>query len=75
MNMPTKKTKPVPYYSSAAVADKLGVSPRIVQRWCTQGRFAGAFKLGTATSPWRIPVAAFDRFIKERKESAQAGEA
>ena len=39
------------------VADRLGVTPRSVQKWIRQGKFPGAYKLDPdgATSPYRIP--------------------
>lgn len=39
------------------VADRLGVTPRAVQKWIGQGKFPNAYKLDPdgATSPYRVP--------------------
>lgn len=75
--MPTKaKTQAEELYTANEVAAMLRVTVRAVARWCEQGRFDRAFKVGAGdTSPWRIPVKSYEAFIAERKESAQTSSA
>ena len=71
--MPAKKTKAdEPLYTVTDIAGKLNVTGRAVTKWCNQGKFAGAFKLGDGRSNWRIPASGYEAFVNNRKESAQA---
>lgn len=57
-------------YTAEEVAAKLRVTSRAIQKWCAAGRFPGAYKLGDATSPWRIPPQALEEFLKETARSS-----
>ena len=43
------------YITAAAAAQRWGVSARLVQRYCAQGRIAGARKFGAS---WEVPAGA-----------------
>ncbi len=43
-------------YDTEAAARLLGVAPKTVASWCTQGRFPGARKTGGAAGKWTIPA-------------------
>lgn len=69
--MPESKTEKL--YTPDEVAKILNVTSRAIQKYCQQGRLPGAFKLGPATSPWRIPQSALDSFLKkQRGQTAKA---
>jgi len=46
------------YYTTADIAGMLHVSRATVARWCTQGIYPAAIKIGSgeAQSEWRIPA-------------------
>jgi len=46
---------PDKFLSAATYAAHLGISKRRVLTLCSQGRIAGAVKLGSGTSQWIIP--------------------
>jgi len=70
---PKKSTADETLLTVADIASRLNVTGRAVTKWCNQGKFAGAFKLGQGRSNWRIPTSGYDQFVNERKESAQTG--
>jgi len=43
------------------VGEQLNFSPRTITRWCREGRFKEAKKVGRV---WRIPEGSFDGFDK-----------
>jgi DNA-binding CsgD family transcriptional regulator len=43
-------------FTPVALAEKLGVSPVTVRRWCHEGRLSGAWR--TANGRWHIPAEA-----------------
>ena len=45
------------------VAERTRASLRTVQRWCSNGRLPGAYKVGRA---WRIPTTALDTLVERR---------
>jgi len=61
------------FLTSSFVAEKLGVSPQTIHKYCEEGVFPGAFKLGDGrTSPWRIPQKSFEAYLKQRGQAAKA---
>ena len=60
------------YITAAAAAQRWGVSVRLVQRYCAQGRIAGARKFGAS---WEVPAGAQkprDPRAKQRAAAAPA---
>ena len=47
------------------IAQNLRVTIRTVQRWCMEGRFPNAYRVGR---PWRVPKADVDAFIIQLTE-------
>jgi hypothetical protein len=46
------------------VAERYGVTPKTVRRWCAKGYLPGARKLGTdRRAPWVVPPAALEGFV------------
>lgn len=56
------------YLKVSKVAAIYDVSSRTVTRWCSMGRFEGAFKTDGIRGSWRIPVEAVDAFSKQEKK-------
>lgn len=53
-------TSPAPLTTSEA-AERLGVEPRTVAKWCRDGRLPNAYKTGSdGDGEWRIPPASVD---------------
>jgi excisionase family DNA binding protein len=62
----TKPPSKERFLSIQEVAEVFGVNIWTVKKWLAEGKFSGAFKLGTGrTSPWRIPQSAIDTHIRQ----------
>lgn len=51
------------YMKTKELAEIYSLSPRKIRMWCLLGKIPGAVKI-KGTKEWRIPVDAFDRFVK-----------
>jgi excisionase family DNA binding protein len=56
------------YLNAAEVAKLLKVDRSTVTRWLNKGYFRGAMRPNT-NYQWRIPLEAYDRFLKENKQN------
>jgi excisionase family DNA binding protein len=54
-----KKRRPTRLLTPRQVGEQLNFSPRTITRWCREGRFKEAIKVGRV---WRIPEGSFDGF-------------
>lgn len=51
------------YLTVAEVAERYGVTPTTVGRWCQKGYLRGAFReVAGPTAPWRIPAESLEDF-------------
>lgn len=56
------------YLTVVEVAARLATSGTNVRRWCTEGRFPGARKVGSAQrGTWLIPMTALEGFVKPKR--------
>jgi excisionase family DNA binding protein len=54
------------YLNASEIAKLLKVDRATVTRWAQKGKFKGSVRIGKSHQ-WRIPLAAFEEIIKDKK--------
>jgi len=57
------------FLDKAAVAERIGVCPRTIRRWCSAGQFPQPIRFGRRTHRWRLED--IDEFVESHRQKKE----